>query len=1428
MLRSQNFLQRPLRNRPVRWTVAAFCLLCLSAAFAAHWQTLSNAAAHTLTTLTAATPAPVPTNVALARTTTAKAVAKADDNLEQQQGCTVGCGATVPTTGTTGQGIAFQGTATPAGCATQPTYEWDFGDGSTRSNQQNPSKTYASAGIYNWRMTASAGTGSTNIDTVAGGIGEGAPAKQSPYISPFAIARDPLNRGIYVVDQGGGTYAVRFINTTNAAVRVAGKDIPAGVNRVVIGYGTEDLTDNIPGTQLSLFDTNGIAAHPNGNLVYFVAQQPARVRVLNVSDATQTIGGKTVGVGNVVTLAEIPNADGLNSLAINAAGDAFVASAATGTNRVYRITAAGTVTVFAGNGAATQARDAFTPGAATSTPLLNPRGLEFDTNGNLYIADSGHQRVIRVDSAGNATLVYQFDVPTSGAGPYPNGLAWLNGALYIALGNQQTIVRVNGAQTVIAAGKAGQSCEYSSGNCGDGGAPTNAEFFLLGSSATPPITNIEADASGLYIPDQGSIQRGRIRYVNLSNAAVTLAGTTINANQINTIAGSGAATPYDGSPALAGSLSVAHGVAVDSNNNLWISDTSTSRLRFVNRSAAAVTLFPNTQAAQVVPAGAIVSVNKDVGAGPTDKVAVNQAGFDTPQGLFINAQGVFVADSKGGPAVGVNQAARRTGRIRFINTSASTVTFFSGSSSPISVPPGFIDTIAGGSEDAGSIGNGQFALNAKFLAPADIAVASNGDIYIADVGNKAVRKVAGTNGIVSSLSLPAADYTGLALDSTGRLYVVNNDNGQILRESAAGSGSFSTLATVSKPLDVAVDAGSNAYVTSADHKIFKITSAGAVTTLAGSIVGFEGDGGAAANARLNIAPTQIGIGTLTQSPFIDTTVGIAVNAAGEVFFNDITNNRVRRIGTGEATCVRTGTITITGGDNPVPTLTALSPNARAVGGGAFTLTVTGTNFVQGSIVRWAGSDRPTTYISTTQLTAAIPATDLAAAGTIPVLVFNPTPGGGASATLPFNVQTANPTPTITAISPGTAAIGTSFTLTVTGTSFLSNSVVRWEGANRQTTFVNDTTLRAEIPGSDLTSAGTRDVTVFTPAPGGGESNKARFTIIDQNPAPTLTSLTPAFVPAGGTSATLTVNGTGFAINSKVRFNGQDRTTTYISGTQLSAALTQADLATVGTAQITVFTPTPGGGVTTAQTLTIATANVSISAASFALNNNAAPEMILAMFGVDLATGVKVSDTVPLPTTLEGTTVKVRDSAGVDRNAPLFFVSPGQINYLVPTGTAIGPATVIVTSGTGKLSVGTLNIQAVAPGLFAANANGQGVPAAVLFRAKANGQQTIEELSVVENGVRVPLQIDLGAEGDLVFLILFGTGFRGHDPAPTSVTCKIGGVDVPVPFAAAQGGLVGLDQMNVGAVPRSLIGRGAVDLVVTVDGQTANTMRVAFK
>jgi len=280
-------------------------------------------------------------------------------------------------------------------------------------------------------------------------------------------------------------------------------------------------------------------------------------------------------------------------------------------------------------------------------------------------------------------------------------------------------------------------------------------------------------------------------------------------------------------------------------------------------------------------------------------------------------------------------------------------------------------------------------------------------------------------------------------------------------------------------------------------------------------------------------------------------------------------------------------------NNPVPTLTSISPTSAAAGGSAFTLTVTGTNFVSTSKVRWNGADRTTTYVSATQLTAAIPASDIAAAGTASVTVFNPTPGGGTSSPLTFTINAAsNPMPAITTLSPSSAtAGGPTFTLTVTGSNFITTSKVRWNGADRTTTYVSSSQLTASILVSDIATQGTASVTVFNPTPGGGTSGAQTFTInAASNPVPTLTSISPSSATAGGSAFTLTVTGTNFITSSKVRWNGADRTTTYVSATQLTAAIPATDIATSGTASVTVFNPTPGGGTSLAKTFTITTAN----------------------------------------------------------------------------------------------------------------------------------------------------------------------------------------------------------------------------------------------
>jgi uncharacterized protein (TIGR03437 family) len=236
---------------------------------------------------------------------------------------------------------------------------------------------------------------------------------------------------------------------------------------------------------------------------------------------------------------------------------------------------------------------------------------------------------------------------------------------------------------------------------------------------------------------------------------------------------------------------------------------------------------------------------------------------------------------------------------------------------------------------------------------------------------------------------------------------------------------------------------------------------------------------------------------------------------------------------------------------------------------------------------------------------------------------------------------------------------------------------------------------------------------------------------------------------------------------------------------------------------------------------------SVSAASFA-GAELASESIAAAFGERLATEVRIATETPLPTTLAGTTVSIRDSAGDERFAPLFFVAPTQLNFLVPQGSVNGPATITVTSSNGTVSTGTINLATVAPGIFTANANGDGIAAAVVLRIKPNGMQTFEPVARFDPAQRrlVPVPIDLEPASDQVFLILYGTGLRFRSSLANALA-TIGGTNSEVLFIGPAAGFVGLDQVNL-RLPHSLVGRGMVDIVLMVDGKTANTVNVQIK
>jgi uncharacterized protein (TIGR03437 family) len=233
----------------------------------------------------------------------------------------------------------------------------------------------------------------------------------------------------------------------------------------------------------------------------------------------------------------------------------------------------------------------------------------------------------------------------------------------------------------------------------------------------------------------------------------------------------------------------------------------------------------------------------------------------------------------------------------------------------------------------------------------------------------------------------------------------------------------------------------------------------------------------------------------------------------------------------------------------------------------------------------------------------------------------------------------------------------------------------------------------------------------------------------------------------------------------------------------------------------------------------------VSAASFVPAAPVAPGSIAAGFGQGLAAGTLSAATVPLPTTLADTSVRVQDSQETERMAPLFFVSPAQINYLVPEGTATGRAVVNVVSRDQTVAMGALSVVSVSPGLFTANNDGRGAPAAIAVRYAADNSQSWDYAfqCAAAVGSCVPKPIDLGTETDRVYLQLYGTGIRGRSSL-TGVSAKLGGTDAEIQYAGPQGTLVGLDQVNM-LLPRSLRGRGEVEVTLSIDGTAANPVRV---
>ena len=370
--------------------------------------------------------------------------------------------------------------------------------------------------------------------------------------------------------------------------------------------------------------------------------------------------------------------------------------------------------------------------------------------------------------------------------------------------------------------------------------------------------------------------------------------------------------------------------------------------------------------------------------------------------------------------------------------------------------------------------------------------------------------------------------------------------------------------------------------------------------------------------------------------------------------------------------------------NPAPSITSLSPSSTASGSQDFTLIVSGSDFVAASRVNWDGTVLGTTYVNASQLTALIPASDLTAAGSASVTVVNPTPGGGTSNAATFTITATNPVPSVSSLSPASAAAGsTAVTLAVSGSDFVASSAVDWDGSALATTYVSASQLTALIPASELTTTGSASVTVVNPTPGGGTLNAATFTITATNPVPSVSSLSPASAAAGSTAVTLAVSGSDFVASSAVDWDGSALATTYVSASQLTALIPASELTTTGSASVTVVNPTPGGGTSNAATFTITATNpvpsvTSLSPASAAAGSTA---VTLTVSGNDFVASSAVHwNGAALATT---------------------HVSASKLTALIPASdlTAAGSASVTVvnpTPGGGTLNAATFTITATNP------------------------------------------------------------------------------------------------------------------------------------
>ena len=547
------------------------------------------------------------------------------------------------------------------------------------------------------------------------------------------------------------------------------------------------------------------------------------------------------GDGGPATEAQLNNPRGVSA---DGMGNIYIAD--TNNNRIRKV-AAGFISTVAGNGSAGYLGDG---GAATLTRINNPQGVSVDAAGNIYIADTGNNRIRKVSAGIISTVVNTSGNQTSTPPDftYPLGdaaaatAATLNGPrsvfvdaagdIYIADTGNNRIRKVTTSTGIIST-VAGTSQGFS----GDGGLATSARL-------DSPRSVFVDSALNIYIADRNN---NRIRKV------------TAATGNISTVAGTGTAGySGDGGSATAAHIDSPNGVCVKSTGEVIIADTSNSCLRQVSVTNIISTL-PMT-------------------AGP---------GLDTPQGMatyYDAAQKklfLYIAD-------------QGNHRIRQLDTATNA-----------------ISTVAG-TGTAGWTGDGGAATSARLNNPQGVSVDAAGNIYIADTNNDRIRKFTVGGNISTVAGTGTGGYTGdggaatsarinnpygVSVDAVGNIYIADTNNNRIRKFTVGGNistvagtgtagytgdGGAATSARINKPQGVSVDAVGSIYIADTNNDRLRLVNiyTGFISTMANiaGTGGYNGDSQPAVTATLN-SPAGVALGLQ--------------KGGGRIFIGDTGNDRVR-------------------------------------------------------------------------------------------------------------------------------------------------------------------------------------------------------------------------------------------------------------------------------------------------------------------------------------------------------------------------------------------------------------------------------------------------------------------------------------------------------------------------------------------------------